>query len=136
MAVGSDGPVTDDAVGGGAVVAGNVEDTVTAVDGGGVVDAGGGIDVVVASVDTRVDDDDDGVVVSTTGTVDAMSSSPPQADTHMPVVGVWGRRFSEDPVLRLFECRDCEGRPARSGAPARGQQVRPAWIDGSACARR
>ena len=77
MAVGTDG-AADEAVVGGAVVAGNV------VDGGGVVDAGGLIDVVEANVDTRVDDDG-GVVVSTTGTVDATSSSPPQADIHMPV---------------------------------------------------
>ena len=80
MSVGTDGPVTDEAVVGGAVVAGNVVDG-----GGGVVDVGGLIDVVVAIVDTRVDDDGP-VVVSTTGTVDAMSSSPPQADMHMPVV--------------------------------------------------
>jgi hypothetical protein len=76
MAVGTDGAVTGKAVIGN-VVAGNV------VDGGGVVDARGLIDVVVTSVDTRVDDG--GVAVSTTGTLDAMSSSPPQPDIHMPV---------------------------------------------------
>jgi hypothetical protein len=103
MAVGTDGTVTDEAVVGGAVVAGNVEDTVTAVvDGGGVVDAGGGIGTVV---------------VASVGTVDAMSSSPPQADIHMPVVAT-----SVTPPRRL---RSFTATPSRIVAIGSSHRCRP-----------
>jgi hypothetical protein len=118
MVVDTDGPVTDEAVVGGAVVAGNV------VDGGGVVDVAGLIDVVVAGVDTRVDDDG-GVAVSTTGPVDAMSSSPPQADMYMPVVATSRtpprrhRSFTATPSPNRREsdhltgAADCQAIPSR-----------------------
>ena len=114
MAVGTDGAVTGKAVVGGAVVAGNV------VDGGRVVDAAGGIDVV-ASVDTRIADDGP-VVVSTTGTLDAMSSSPPQADMNMPVAAT---SVTPPRRPRSFTATPCANRRDRIISPVPPAAKRP-----------